>query len=354
MSECSAWKKQNQNPVISFADVMSEELADSIAEEDRRKGNDIVRIEKTINSEPDKIDLAVGDLRSAPINDHVFNSLCQFSKADTKRSHKLKDKEEKATMNISVDAITRLTLFKWINQGVFDRVEGVVATGKVSTDEQKQIINISYSDTKLVEIHIQDKVPYIFQTYLFKESAVLHAIKGNNDGEHIVIKVYKTSLTEFKNRSEYVDNDFRFKNPRRVLRIWAEREFMNLTRMIHHDLPCPVPLKLRKNLLVMSLIGEWGIAAPKLKNVSWEETISDDRKAIFIQVVNIMCNMYEKCHLVHGDLSEFNLLFSNKKVEQLLHHNHSIRAVKSKPADFEWTAYNCEKIRGESPAREYN
>lgn len=39
--------------------------------------------------------------------------------------------EEKATMETSVDANTRISLFKWINQGVFDRIYGVIATGKV-------------------------------------------------------------------------------------------------------------------------------------------------------------------------------------------------------------------------------
>ena len=52
----------------------------------------------------------------------------------------------------------------------------------------------------------------------------------NVEEQHFAIKVYKMTLSEFKNRSEYVYNDYRFKNPRGVLRIWAEKEFMNLHR----------------------------------------------------------------------------------------------------------------------------
>lgn len=90
---------------------------------------------------------------------NVFNKLRSFAKTEQKRINRLKDKEEKvgvfflysfdindisvfsylrrrdsqlqATIETSVDAVTRLTLFKWINQGLFDRVEGIVATGKV-------------------------------------------------------------------------------------------------------------------------------------------------------------------------------------------------------------------------------
>ncbi|KAK6017524.1 RIO1 family protein, partial [Ostertagia ostertagi] len=187
------------------------------------------------------------------------------------------------------------------------------------------------------------------------ESAVLNAV-NNESGERFAIKVYKTSLTEFKNRSEYVKDDFRFKNPRGVLKIWAEREFMNLSRMIKCELPCPVPIKLKRHLLLMSLIGENGAAAPRLKNIDWEFSTVEERKDIFSQVINIMNRMYRDCKLVHGDLSEFNLLLSEGKVEQFSEENRANQVNKSKPADFEWAAYNAERkeLRDDSPARDYN
>ena len=55
-----------------------------------------------------------------------------FSKAEVKRKARLHDKEEKATSDASLDGKTRLCLFKWINVGLFDRVEEVIAIGKVS------------------------------------------------------------------------------------------------------------------------------------------------------------------------------------------------------------------------------
>ncbi|VDM64122.1 unnamed protein product [Angiostrongylus costaricensis] len=182
--------------------------------------------DKTMN---DKVPLAFGDMLNKQINSRVFNSLRKFSKTEARRRHKLKDKEEKATIEISMDAIARLHLFKWINQGVFDRVEGIIATGKV----------------------------------------------------------YKMSLTEFKNRSEYVKDDFRFKNPRQVMKIWAEREFMNLSRMTKCGVACPTPIKLKRHLLLMSLIEEAGEAAPRLKNVDWDFLTIEDRKGVFLQVQDV-------------------------------------------------------------------
>lgn len=171
-----------------------------------------------------------------------------FGKSESKRQMRNKDKEEKATMDTSVDSDTRLLLLKWINQGVFDSVDGIIATGK--------------------------------------ESAVLHA--AQDSATSYAIKVYKTTLSEFKNRSEYVKDDFRFKNPRGVLKIWAEREFMNLSRMAKHGLPCPQPVKVRRNVLVMSFLGDQGLAAPRLKNVEWEFFTDDERRNVYDQVQSVI------------------------------------------------------------------
>lgn len=50
------------------------------------------------------------------------------------------------------------------------------------------------------------------------------------------LKVYKTTLNEFVTRDKYIIDDFRFKdrfskqNPRKVINMWAEKEYHNLNR----------------------------------------------------------------------------------------------------------------------------
>jgi RIO kinase 3 len=55
----------------------------------------------------------------------------------------------------------------------------------------------------------------------------------------VAIKVFKTTLAEFKNRCQYVRGDSRFfrdhfkkPNPRKIIRIWAEKESVNLKRCV--------------------------------------------------------------------------------------------------------------------------
>lgn len=54
--------------------------------------------------------------------------------------------------------------------------------------------------------------------------------------DEVVLKVFKTTLNEFKNRDRYMNDDRHFKdhfsklNPRKVIRLWAEKEMYNLGR----------------------------------------------------------------------------------------------------------------------------
>ena len=54
------------------------------------------------------------------------------------------------------------------------------------------------------------------------------------------MKVFKTTLNEFKTRDRYIKDDHRFRdrfskqNPRKVIRLWAEKEMCNLSRLVAH------------------------------------------------------------------------------------------------------------------------
>uniref|UniRef100_A0A915DN59 Uncharacterized protein n=1 Tax=Ditylenchus dipsaci TaxID=166011 RepID=A0A915DN59_9BILA len=149
--------------------------------------------------------LPSGDVVGGRLSAKVLNDLKACSKAESKRQVRLKDKEEKASNNSSsVDAVTRLILFKWINNGEIDRIEEVIAVGKESAvlhavsdcglaiNQQKDDANKCDADFTVAKI----------KTETASSSAASKPV-------HYAIKVYKTTLTGFKNRSEYVKDDFR-------------------------------------------------------------------------------------------------------------------------------------------------
>ncbi|EFO27525.1 atypical/RIO/RIO3 protein kinase [Loa loa] len=224
------------------------------------------------------INIPTGDVVGERLSNRVYNKLRNYGKVDQRRNAREKDKDEKATNELSMDKVTRLIIYRFITSGLFDVIENVIATGK--------------------------------------ESIVLHATAHDGmrllEERHCALKVYKMTLSEFKNRSEYVQDDYRFRNPRRVLRIWAEKEYTNLNRMVRGGVKCPKPIRLRKHIMIMTFIGSNGIAARKLKDIEWS-----DQEIIyntFLQVKAEMIKMFTNCNLVHGDLSEFNVLYHESDV----------------------------------------
>jgi len=220
----------------------------------------------------------------------VYNKIRNFSVKEGKRKNRVMDKEDKAVAEQAVDPRTRILLYKLVNGGVLDAVNGVISTGK--------------------------------------EAVIMHADGGPgpeggpevalNVPKECAIKVFKTTLNEFKTRDKYIRDDYRFRdrfskqNPRKVIHMWAEKELHNLVKMAKGGIRVPEAVVLKKHVLVMSFIGAEGKPAPKLKDAAdrmSEKSMQDAME----QVVEMMVQLYNVCHLVHADLSEYNILWWEKE-----------------------------------------
>ena len=143
------------------------------------------------------------------LSNKVYNKIRNFSVKEGKRKNRIQDKEERAVAEQAVDPKTRVLLFKLVNGGILDAVNGVISTGK--------------------------------------EAVIMHADGGPGPEEgpetpfnvpkECAVKVFKTTLNEFKTRDKYIRDDYRFKdrfgkqNPRKIIHMWAEKELHNLTKM---------------------------------------------------------------------------------------------------------------------------
>ncbi len=141
-----------------------------------------------------------------------------------------------------------------------------------------------------------------------KESRVYHGVAG--DGSETAVKIYLTSSAEFRrNRLQYVVDDPRFKSIPRDFRkfvyLWAKREFANLVDVYNAGVSVPKPIVQKENILVMQFLGENGVRYPLLVEEDFE---LDELRMIWEQLVDNMAKMYRKASIVHGDLSEYNVV----------------------------------------------
>lgn len=222
-----------------------------------------------------------GNMKELKVSTAVFNDLVQQSRKLSGHMTRVRgNKLDKSTHEQVMDQTTRVKLLQLLNSRVLGEINGILSTGK--------------------------------------ESNVYHALAGSegDEGAEYAIKIFKTTLNEFKNRGEYIEGEFRFRhqrksNPRKLIKLWAEKEMRNLKRLCAAGISCPTPIILRDNILVMSFIGENAHPAPCLKDA---ELSSSKMKSCYIQCVRLMREMYQKCRLVHADLSEYNILYWKSKV----------------------------------------
>jgi len=126
------------------------------------------------------------------------------------------------------------------------------------------------------------------------------------------VKIYKTTKVEFRDREKYIEGEWRFRyyevvknNPRKMIKIWAEKELRNLKRLKTHGILCPEPILLRKHILVMEFIGVNGYPSPQLEQAN---LTVEGLTNMYWKCVAIMRKMYQNAGLVHADLSPYNLL----------------------------------------------
>jgi len=97
-----------------------------------------------------------------------------------------------------------------------------------------------------------------------------------------------------------------------MVQVWAEKELRNLKRLNQAGIPSPNPILLKSHVLVMDFIGDKkGIAAPRLKDA---DVPDDVLPRIYDQMIKIVRSLYQECHLVHADLSEYNVLYKDEAV----------------------------------------
>ncbi len=135
------------------------------------------------------------------------------------------------------------------------------------------------------------------------------------DNRDLAVKIYLILTSEFRRSMiKYLAGDPRFDeyrglSPKKLIYIWARKEFSNLKRMFSAGIRVPEPLCLEKNVLVMEFIGYEGKRAPLLKEAYEAGELGyNELTRIYREVIQIIEKVVKHAGLVHGDLSEYNIM----------------------------------------------
>lgn len=132
----------------------------------------------------------------------------------------------------------------------------------------------------------------------------------DEDGDEFALKIFRTSTSTFKRVAKYVEGDPRFRgvcgNRWKMIYAWVNKEFKNLDRYCEAGIPVPEPVTFDKNCLLMEFVGDENGPAPQLKDV-----VLDDPTSTYDDVVSFIIDGWQEAHLVHGDLSEYNILMKD-------------------------------------------
>jgi RIO kinase 1 len=181
---------------------------------------------------------------------------------------KTKRSEQYDALEEVFDRSTLMVIYDFMNKGIINEIHGVVSAGKES------------------------------RVYWGKDK----------QGKELAVKIYLTLSAEFrKGILRYIESDPRFKGTRRdtrsIIFAWAQKEFRNLQDAYAARVRVPKPLAVKRNVLVMEFIGEDGVNAPSMKDLR-----PSNPEKTYATLLTCLRKLYKKAKLVHGDLSEYNVM----------------------------------------------
>ncbi|XP_067625884.1 serine/threonine-protein kinase RIO3 [Eurosta solidaginis] len=229
------------------------------------------------------------------LSNKAFNQLKTYSRKGSKKNKMDDRKVNMATVEMGIDAPTRMLLFKLISNQILEQINGIISTGK-----------------EALILHANSDPAYVGNANGYNGTLCSPQLLP----KECAIKIFKTTLNEFKQRDRYIKDDYRFKdrfskqNSRVVIHMWAEKEMHNIMRMQSVGINCPDVVILKKHILVMSFIGDNHNAAPKLKDARLSLS---ELSIAYEEIVAAVHKLYNDAKLVHADLSEYNILWHNEK-----------------------------------------
>ena len=189
-----------------------------------------------------------------------------FPRRKERFEDRIKGSGDRKLLDEFFDHSTLLTISRLVSQGQFEAIDYPVSTGK--------------------------------------EGGVFRATSG---AEFRAVKVYRVGNAIFRRIPAYALEDLKREasasNFQRLVFAWTRREHTTLRKLRAAQVRVPEPYGYLRNVLVMEFVGTGPLPAPRL-----QDAVVEDPNAFYEALVVQLHRMTTVAHLVHGDLSPYNVL----------------------------------------------
>jgi serine/threonine-protein kinase RIO1 len=193
------------------------------------------------------------------------------------------------------------------------------------TTQKRKIEEVTIAKAR-EQLLATQKVSKVLTVLGYGKEATVLLVQEAETGEHVCAKVYRyftsTNRKRLQGTKHMLADD--------MASLAARTEYWNLMEMSEAQIAVPRPRFLVKNILVMDYITAQKntlIPAPLLRDV--DLTDGHEPEEVLYESLDILADLFLKCHFIHGDYSEHNLMVTEQgivtmDVSQSVQYNHKI------------------------------
>jgi RIO kinase 1 len=188
------------------------------------------------------------------------------------------------------DDATYAALYDLVQDGVLTAFGGPVSTGK--------------------EANVYTAMGGPAATETLRDAA-LDASEDPDPDPTVAVKLYRINASDFRDMRGYLAADPRFEGlgkKKDVVLAWTRKEYATLRRARRAGVRVPVPIAVERNALVMEFVGRDGERGRRLAEVDVENPETA------YEVVREYMRRLHTAGIVHGDLSEYNLVVHDDRL----------------------------------------
>ena len=186
---------------------------------------------------------------------------------------RIKDEDSRKVTGEVFDEVTLLSLYRLVQKKVINSLGGSISSGK--------------------------------EANVFLAGRACDA--GDTGSTEAAVKIYRIRTGNFTRMSEYIVGDPRFSSIRHshkdLIFAWTKKEYSNLIRAKEAGITVPEAYAFDRNILIMEFMGDEGIPYPQMRQI-----LPHTPEETYEEALSIIKTLYRKARLVHGDLSEYNIL----------------------------------------------